>query len=58
MTDDFRQAAEYAQWWTRKALDIARGETDLHPGVLSHLTGADVQHWAVEQLMSTEARAA
>ena len=57
MTDDFRQAVEYAQWWTRKAIDLAP-DADPHPGIVGHLTAAQSQHWAIEQLMKTSGREA
>ena len=54
MSDDLRQAVEYAAWWTRKALDLAAGERDAHPGLEGHLTAADVQHRAAERLISLD----
>jgi len=51
VSDDLRQAVEYAAWWTRKALDLAAGEPDAHPGLVGHLTAADVQHRAAERLI-------
>lgn len=55
MSDDLRHAVEYAAWWTRKALDLARSEPHVHPGtnvgLVSHLTAADVQHRATERLI-------
>jgi hypothetical protein len=56
VTDDLQHAIRYAAWWTRKALDIAGGTTDAHPGVIGHLTAASVQHSAVEQLVKTADR--
>jgi len=54
VSDDLRQAVEYAAWWTRKALDLAAGERDAHPGLEGHLTAADVQHRAAEHLISLD----
>jgi hypothetical protein len=48
-----RQAVEYARWWTAKALDLAH-EPDTHPGLIGHLTAADVQHRAAEHLISLD----
>ena len=53
-----QQAAEYAAWWTRYSLDLAAGAPDLHPGVRSHLTAAQSQHWAVDKLLKTSEREA
>jgi len=50
-TPTIREAAQYAGWWSRMALDLAPDEPGLHPGVISHLTAANAQHWAVEQLL-------
>lgn len=53
MSATFREAVELAAWYTRYALDLAP-DAKPRPGVVGHLTAAQAQHWAVEQLMKTE----
>lgn len=52
MSATFREAVDLARWYTAYALDLAP-DAHPHPGVIGHLTAAQAQHWAVEQLMKT-----